>query len=115
LASVQQIAAAANGISASLLLCGHSHLPRVVALPDGRLIVNPGSVGLPAYDDDHPYPHRVENGSPHARYAICERGGDGWRIDLRAVPYDFRAAAQLAGENGAPDWARWLSSGWVAQ
>ena len=34
-----------------LVLCGHSHVPRAVGLPDGRLVVNPGSVGLQAFDD----------------------------------------------------------------
>jgi hypothetical protein len=34
---------------------------------------NPGNVGLPAYDDIHPYPHVVETASPDARYAIVER------------------------------------------
>jgi hypothetical protein len=31
------------------------------------LAANPGSVGLPAFDDTHPHPHVVETGSPHAR------------------------------------------------
>ncbi len=31
------------------------------------------SVGLPAYDDDRPYAHLVESGSPHARYAVLRR------------------------------------------
>ena len=38
-----------------IILCGHSHLPRVVLTARGRLIVNPGSVGLPAYHDDAPH------------------------------------------------------------
>lgn len=33
---------------ASLILCGHTHIPRKLHLADGRLIVNPGSVGLQA-------------------------------------------------------------------
>jgi hypothetical protein len=55
------------------------------------LIVNPGSVGLQAYDDEHPHPHVVENGAPHARYAIVEKPA-GWQVDLRAVPYDHHGA-----------------------
>ena len=43
----------------SLLLCGHTHIPRTVALPDRSLVVNPGSVGLPAYTEDTPGFHRV--------------------------------------------------------
>jgi len=37
-----------------VVVCGHSHVPRTVWLPDGRLAVNPGSVGIPAYEDDLP-------------------------------------------------------------
>jgi len=55
---------------ASLVLCGHSHLARVVRLPDGRLVVNPGSIGQPGYTDTVPYPHVVFAGTPHARYAV---------------------------------------------
>jgi predicted phosphodiesterase len=36
----------------TLLACGHSHVARTVRLESGLLIVNPGSVGLPAYDDE---------------------------------------------------------------
>ena len=46
----------AGDVDAAVVLCGHTHLAGVVKLADGRLIVNPGSVGLPAYDDDRPYP-----------------------------------------------------------
>jgi len=44
---IQQIEAEATGIAASLILCGHTHIPRAVRLRDGRLVVNPGSVGCP--------------------------------------------------------------------
>ena len=36
----------------TLLACGHSHVAWTVRLESGLLIVNPGSVGLPAYDDE---------------------------------------------------------------
>lgn len=93
-----------------LLLCGHSHQPRVVRVDD-TLIVNPGSVGLPAFDDDHGGYHRIETGSPHARYALCERRGGRWSAALLALDYDWERAATRAGEFGMPDWARWLRSG----
>jgi diadenosine tetraphosphatase ApaH/serine/threonine PP2A family protein phosphatase len=37
-----------------VLLCGRAHIPRMVQLVGGQLIVNPGSVGVPAYDDEGP-------------------------------------------------------------
>ena len=81
----------------------------------GTLCVNPGSVGLPAYDDDHIAFHVHQTGSPHARYAVCERvdtgEGAGWTVAQIAVAYDWHAASAQAARNGAHDWARWLATG----
>lgn len=99
------------GVAAELVLCGHSHLPRVRALAGGRLAVNPGSVGLPAYEEAGPFPFAIESGSPHARYALCERGAAGWDVSLRCVAYDHRSAAAAARQNGRGDWGRWLETG----
>ena len=102
------------GADASLLLCGHSHLPRLLQAGP-TLCVNPGSVGLPSYDDDHIAFHVHQSGSPHARYALCERidtgEGAGWTVAHVAFAYDWQAAAERALHNGARDWARWLTSG----
>ncbi len=98
----------------TLLLCGHTHQPRDRRVGDLRL-VNPGSVGLPAYDDGHPYPHDMETGTPHARYALIEPEGEGWQVRLREVPYDHEQAAARAESNGRPDWADALRSGRVGR
>jgi predicted phosphodiesterase len=100
---------------ASLIFCGHSHIPKLVHLPDGQTIVNPGSVGIQAYEGHDPAPHRVEMGAPHARYAVAERRGDRWAVDLFAVPYDWEAAARLAETRNRPDWVRALRTGFVNQ
>jgi predicted phosphodiesterase len=101
------------GCSASLILCGHSHIPRLVQLASGQAIANPGSVGIQAYNGHHPSPHTVEIGSPHARYAIAEQLPSGWSIDFVAVPYDWESAARLAEQRERPDWVRALRSGFV--
>jgi diadenosine tetraphosphatase ApaH/serine/threonine PP2A family protein phosphatase len=93
--------------SEALVLCGHTHVPRLLNLPDGRRVLNPGSVGLQAYDDDNPRPYRVENGDPLARYAVI----DGAEITLHAVEYDHLAAARKAEAEGRPDWAIALATG----
>ena len=102
-----------------LLACGHSHVPRVVALANGLLIVNPGSVGLPAYDDDHPLPlsrfHRIETGGPLARYAVAEKHGERWVVSLISLTYDAEPMALLAERNGRPDWGHALRAGWMAR
>jgi hypothetical protein len=77
------------------------------------MIVNPGSVGLPAYADDHPVPHKVETGSPHARYAIVERSAGTWQATPIALCYDWAAAARTAKERGRADWATALRTGRV--
>lgn len=104
---------ALQGVVHGLILCGHTHVPRLLRLADGRLIVNPGSVGLPGFDDDHGHPHVIENRAPHARYALLERGSAGWSVQLRAVAYDWEAAAQRAEREQRPDWAHTLRTGFV--
>jgi predicted phosphodiesterase len=94
----------------TLILCGHTHVPRIVTLEDGQTIANPGSVGLQAYDDDHPVAYRVEVGDPRARYAIV----DGTAVMLRAIDYDREAAARRAEMNGRDDWAVALRTGRMA-
>ena len=110
---IEEIEALAEGIDQRLILCGHSHLPRMVRLRDGRLIVNPGSVGAPAYDDDLPYFHKVEAGHPFASYAILEKTAGGWLPEFRQVNYDFQAMADLAARNGRLEWASALATGWL--
>jgi hypothetical protein len=80
-------------------------------LPTGGLVVNAGSVGWPAYDDDHPYPHVMEAGSPHARYAVVDDASGRWEVEFRAVDHDWESAAAIAEGNGRPDVARALRTG----
>ena len=94
-----------------VLLCAHDHLPCTLRLPNGRLIVDPGSVGLPAYTDDAPFPHAMQTGSPHARYSVISRRGATWHVDEIALSYDHHSAAKAAETNGRPDWAQWLTTG----
>lgn len=99
---------------AALVLTAHSHLPRLVQLPDGPWILNPGSVGCPAYDDDSTDPpHSSEVGSPSARYAIVERASSGPLVALLSIPYDHAAAAARADSNGRSDWGHALRTGLV--
>jgi hypothetical protein len=96
-----------------VLACGHSHIPRAVQLPGGTLIINPGSVGMPAYTDDGNVPHVVENGSPHARYAILEWNNTSWTPQLIAVAYDHMKAADQADRNNRFELAMGLRTGYV--
>jgi predicted phosphodiesterase len=104
---------ALHEVAHALILCGHTHVPRSEQV-DGRWVVNPGSVGLQAYSDDHPHTHIIETGSPQARYALLTRQPAGWRIELRGVDYDFEAAAKQAERKQRPDWAHALRTGRVS-
>ncbi len=110
---LETIEEAASGIGQRLILCAHSHIARAVRLSDGRLIVNPGSVGSPGYRDVHPFPHVMEAGTPDARYAILESEADRWRVTFRNIPYDHDAMAALARRNGEPELASALATGWI--
>ena len=107
------IAAALANVEKSVVLCGHSHLPRTIFLPPGKLIVNPGSVGMPAYTSDLPLPHGMESGSPHAKYAILNKADSAWQVEHVQVPYDWEKAATVARDNGRSDWAKWIATGRV--
>lgn len=101
-----------GGVDATLVLCGHSHAPRVVRVGE-TLVVNPGSVGLPAYEHDDPHPHEMETGAPDARYAILERKEGDWSAELVAVPYAYRDAVRQAERHGREDWAVALRTGFA--
>jgi predicted phosphodiesterase len=118
-ASQQEIVArlgAGAHTQASLIICGHTHVPRVAVAHAPNTaqpitIVNPGSVGLPAYDDVHPFLHHIETGSPHARFATVQKTKAGWSVELRCVAYDFESMAKLAEQRERPDWAVALRTG----
>ena len=70
-----------------VLLCAHSHISWKQEL-EGRLIMNPGSVGIPI------------NGDTRAQYAVLTWQGGRWQVEQRAIDYDrdqIRAAYQESG------------------
>jgi predicted phosphodiesterase len=103
----------AEGIAQSLILCAHTHIARAVRLGDGRLVVNPGSVGVPGFSYNVPFPHRIEAGPPDGRYATLELAMGGWRVTSGHVPYDNNAMAALARRNGDAEFASALATGWI--
>jgi len=113
LASSDTIKNRLGNAGAKLVLCGHSHIPRAVSIGNGVRILNPGSVGLPAYDDDRPMRHYMETRSPHARYALLDREAAGWRITFVALEYDWHAASGEARRGNRPDWAHALATGYA--
>lgn len=101
-----------KSVEQDVVLCAHSHVQRFV--DTGRkLVINPGSVGLAAYDDEEPIPHKMENYSPKARYTIISIQNDAININQVALRYEFELAANTAERNGRKDWAKWIREGRV--
>jgi putative phosphoesterase len=97
---------------ADVVLCGHSHNQQLRQVPGGCLVLNPGSVGCPAFAD-HPAARQFAYRSPHAYYAILTRRNGRWGAELFALEYDWTSAARRAAENGRPDWAEAMLTGAV--
>ena len=98
-------------VKESIVLCGHTHIPRSVKTSNSQLVVNPGSVGLPAYFDDEPVPHKMENFSNLASYCTIEYTSYNVKIEHIKVPYKHEHAIAAAKKRNRMDWAEALNSG----
>jgi predicted phosphodiesterase len=85
--AAQNLARSLDGCDEPVLVCGHSHIAWVQER-EGRLALNPGSVGTP------------NNGAPRAQYAILDQAEGGWRAQLRAVPYPRARVREAYEERG---------------
>ncbi|MEF2965344.1 metallophosphoesterase family protein [Paenibacillus sp. M1] len=114
--SPDRLALGLKEISQKYIFCGHSHVPKTIFLPDGKLVVNPGSVGLPAYEEEAPFAHAMESGSPYADYAIAYKTeAEGWNIEHVMVRYDWEQAGSIAEQNGRNDYAVAIKTGRATQ
>jgi len=75
--------------SVSAVVCGHTHMP-FVRLAHRRLVVNPGSIGMPY-------------GGAGAHWALLGPG-----VELRVTEFDLdRACDRIVAESGYPDVREW--------
>ncbi|MGQ0765618.1 MAG: metallophosphoesterase family protein [Gemmatimonadota bacterium] len=108
LATGAALARRLRGVTARLVLCGHSHLQHVAMTTRSRLVVNPGSVGCPrGADNDDPF--AAEASSPHARYGVATRSRGRWSVELFALDYNYAAVVARARRNGFEKWAAGFS------
>jgi predicted phosphodiesterase len=107
----EELIAKTKDIKERIILCGHSHVNRVIWLSNNKIIINPGSVGLPAYLGTGEHRFAMESMTPHAKYAIVSLGDDNISIEQVLCNYDWNAAAEIARQNGNPDAARFLLHG----
>jgi len=107
----EDLIAKTSGIRERVILCGHSHVNRVIRLSNGKMIVNAGSVGLPAYLGNGEYRFAMESMTPHAKYAIITVDGDNITVNQINCPYDWNAASEAARKNGNENVAKFLLYG----
>lgn len=99
-------------IPQNYIVCGHSHIGKTVYISENMMVINPGSVGLPAYTDEEPLPHRVETLSPYAKYAIITTQDYLiTKVEHVELFYDWNQASNLAKENSREDYAYPLKTG----
>ncbi len=98
-------------INERIILCGHSHVNRVVYLSNNKIILNPGSVGLPAYLGNGEYRFAMESMTPHAKYAVVKADGNKINIEQVLCTYDWHTASEAALKNGNEKWANFLLYG----
>jgi predicted phosphodiesterase len=111
LRSEREILELLDGQSSEVIICGHTHTPRTVLISSGQLIINPGSVGLPAYTDEEPVVHSMQSYCPHASYAIIEKSNHGWNVRHTKVAYNYKKAFAAANLRNRSDWVHFLSTG----
>lgn len=100
---------ALEGIEADAYVSGHTHI-QMVRQHRGRLLLNPGSVGMPF--------ERFVNGGvpkllPHAEYATVDLADDGLVISSRRVELDLRALGASVEGSDTP-LGPWLREQWGA-
>jgi predicted phosphodiesterase len=107
----EELISKTTGIKERIILCGHSHVNRVIYLSNDKIILNPGSVGLPAYLGNGEHRFAMESMTPHAKYAIVHAEGDAISIEQVLCDYDWHKASEAARKNGNEKWAQFLLHG----
>ncbi|MEV4064804.1 metallophosphoesterase family protein [Nonomuraea dietziae] len=92
--AIERWAEVLEGIEADTVVLGNTHMP-FVRLVERRLVVNPGSVGMPY-------------GTAGAHWALLEAGSGA--VTLRRTPFDAHAAAgRIVEESGFAEVGEWVS------
>ena len=78
-----------EGVEADVVCVGHTHYPYILEVGE-KLVLNPGSVGLP------------RDGDPRASYAIVEER----RVELKRVEYPIDTTIQTIHASPLPDAAK---------
>jgi predicted phosphodiesterase len=94
-----------DGQKADVFIGGHTHI-QMMRQYNGKLIVNPGSVGSAFHK---PYQvGSVPELLPWAEYGIISVKKGAISVDLRRIPFDIPALYKVIAESGIPDQDWWL-------
>ncbi len=74
-------------VQETVLVCGHFHIPWMQA-EGARLVLNPGSVGVP------------NHGDWRAQYALLEWRRGEWQVEFHAVSYDLQRTLDAFASSG---------------
>jgi len=107
----EELIAKTAHIKEQIILCGHSHVNRVIWLSNVKIILNPGSVGLPAYLGNDKVRFAMESMTPNAKYALIYTDKNSINIAQINCSYDWNTASATARKNGREDWAQGLLYG----
>lgn len=103
----EQLEAMLSGFGATVLAGGHTHAQMLRRLKD-RVIINPGSVGLP-YEI---LPSGQARSLPWAEWALIDHDDGGMRVEFRRAPFDVGAVVAAALRSGMPA-VEWWTKGWT--
>jgi diadenosine tetraphosphatase ApaH/serine/threonine PP2A family protein phosphatase len=92
-AADEVLAATYGGLGRRIVVYGHIHRPYVRKLPDGTVVANCGSVGLPF------------DGDPRASYLLVDERG----VEIRRVRFDIEGEMKGLLVSGYP-LAEWLAN-----
>ncbi len=96
------------GCEATILIGGHTHLQLQRRWQD-RIILNPGSIGVPlAREVNSGEPRRYH---PQAEYAILSDQNGVFSIEFRQVPYALNILREITLGSGMP-YAEWWIGNW---
>lgn len=113
LKNTNEIMSELEEVSQNIIFCGHSHLPMILYLPNNKIIANPGSVGLPAYEEEEPFYYKMESGNPFAKYMIVEKRANRWVFEQVSIPYNTTASILQSNINNRRDWAVAIERGYM--
>ena len=101
----KEILESIKDIETKFIAFGHSHLEKIMKI-ENQILINAGSVGLPAYSDNEP-PHKIETHNNYSKYIIVEDNN----VEICYIEYNYKSAAKKAMENNRPDWSKCIEYG----